>query len=91
MTKEGRVWSLVYYIDEEHSAFLKDAYHRFSSENGLNPGVFPGARSANGFTFRQRIFVVCDYKLIATILFGVIERIICDFHGLFSIHVLRGS
>ena len=31
--KEGRVWSLVYYIDEEHSAFLKDAYHRFSSEN----------------------------------------------------------
>ncbi len=38
--KEGRVWSLVYYIDEEHSAFLKDAYHRFSSENGLNPGAF---------------------------------------------------
>ena len=38
--KEGRVWSLVYYLDEEHSAFLKEAYHRFSSENGLNPGAF---------------------------------------------------
>lgn len=38
--KEGRVWSLVYYINEEHSGFLKEAYHRFSSENGLNPGAF---------------------------------------------------
>ncbi|MEM9254160.1 MAG: aspartate aminotransferase family protein [Pseudomonadota bacterium] len=38
--KEGRVWSLVYYLDEEHSSFLKEAYHTFSSENGLNPGAF---------------------------------------------------
>lgn len=38
--KDGRVWSLVYYINEEHSGFLKEAYHRFSSENGLNPGAF---------------------------------------------------
>ncbi|MEM1110323.1 MAG: aspartate aminotransferase family protein [Pseudomonadota bacterium] len=38
--KEGRLWSLVYYLDEAHSSFLKDAYHRFSSENGLNPGAF---------------------------------------------------
>lgn len=38
--KEGRLWSLVYYLDEQHSAFLKDAYHLFSSENGLNPGAF---------------------------------------------------
>ncbi len=38
--KDGRVWSLVYYLDEEHSSFLKDAYHLFASENGLNPGAF---------------------------------------------------
>ncbi len=38
--KEGRVWSLVYYLDEDHSSFLKDAYHAYSSENGLNPGAF---------------------------------------------------
>ncbi len=38
--KEWRLWSLVYYLDEQHSTFLKDAYHLFSSENGLNPGVF---------------------------------------------------
>lgn len=38
--KDGRLWSLVYYLDERHSAFLKDAYHRFACENGLNPGAF---------------------------------------------------
>jgi glutamate/tyrosine decarboxylase-like PLP-dependent enzyme len=38
--KEGRVWSLVYYIDETHSNFLKDAYHSYACENGLNPGAF---------------------------------------------------
>lgn len=38
--KEGRVWSLVYYLDDEHSEFLKDSYHRFACENGLNPGAF---------------------------------------------------
>jgi sphinganine-1-phosphate aldolase len=38
--KEGRVWSLVYYLDEEHSDFLKESYHRFACENGLNPTAF---------------------------------------------------
>ena len=38
--KDGRLWSLVYYLDEEHSAFLKESYHRFACENGLNPGAF---------------------------------------------------
>jgi len=38
--KEGRLWSLVYYLDEDHSSFLKDSYHRFACENGLNPGAF---------------------------------------------------
>lgn len=38
--KEGRVWSLVYYLDEEHSDFLKETYHRYACENGLNPGAF---------------------------------------------------
>jgi sphinganine-1-phosphate aldolase len=38
--KEGRVWSLVYYLDEEHSDFLKECYHRFACENGLNPTAF---------------------------------------------------
>jgi sphinganine-1-phosphate aldolase len=38
--KEGRVWSLVYYLNETHSEFIKNAYHSYASENGLNPGAF---------------------------------------------------
>ncbi len=38
--KDGRVWSLVYYLDEDHSAFIKDSYHKFACENGLNPTAF---------------------------------------------------
>jgi sphinganine-1-phosphate aldolase len=38
--KDGRLWSLVYYLDEDHSAFIKDAYHSYACENGLNPGAF---------------------------------------------------
>ena len=38
--KDGRLWSLVYYLNEEHSEFLKDAYHCYATQNGLNPGAF---------------------------------------------------
>jgi len=37
---DGRVWSLVYQLDNEHSQFLKEAYNVFFSENGLNPMAF---------------------------------------------------
>jgi sphinganine-1-phosphate aldolase len=36
----GRLWSLVYWLDEEHDAFLGKAYQTFSSANGLNPTAF---------------------------------------------------
>lgn len=38
--KSGRLWSLVYWLDEEHDAFLGEAYQSFSSANGLNPTAF---------------------------------------------------
>lgn len=38
--RHGRLWSLVYYLDEEHEAFLGQAYQAFSSANGLNPTAF---------------------------------------------------
>jgi sphinganine-1-phosphate aldolase len=34
--KNGKIWSLVYYIDEAHQQLLKDSYFKYSSENGLN-------------------------------------------------------
>ena len=36
----GRLWSLVYYLDEDHDRFLGEAYQAFSSANGLNPTAF---------------------------------------------------
>lgn len=38
--QQGRLWSLVYYLDEAHADFLAAAYRRFSSANGLNPTAF---------------------------------------------------
>ena len=38
--KQSRTWSLVYYLDEEHSDFLSEAYNEYSSANGLNPAAF---------------------------------------------------
>jgi len=38
--RESRTWSLVYYLGEEHTAFLKEAYGLYFSENALNPMAF---------------------------------------------------
>jgi sphinganine-1-phosphate aldolase len=42
--KDGRTWSLVYYAGEEHTNFLKAAYTKFFSENGLSPMAFPSIK-----------------------------------------------
>jgi len=38
--KEGRTWSLVYYVDEEHHRTVEQAYCTYFSENYLNPFAF---------------------------------------------------
>lgn len=38
--KAPRTWSLVYYLDDEHTEFVKEAYDLFFSENALNPLAF---------------------------------------------------
>ncbi len=42
--KDARTWSLVYYLGEEHTDFLKKAYGQYFSENGLNPMAFQSLR-----------------------------------------------
>ncbi|MFZ4714287.1 MAG: pyridoxal phosphate-dependent decarboxylase family protein [Bacteriovoracaceae bacterium] len=42
--KEGKTWSLVYYMGEEHNKLLKEAYSSFMHENGLNPMAFKSLR-----------------------------------------------
>lgn len=42
--KDGRTWSLVYFAGEEHTKFLKSAYTKYFSENGLSPLAFPSIK-----------------------------------------------
>lgn len=37
---DSRTWSLVYYLGEEHTELLKEAYNLYFSENGLSPIAF---------------------------------------------------
>ncbi len=38
--KHSRVWSLVYYLDDNLKKFLAEAYQSYASANGLNPLAF---------------------------------------------------
>jgi sphinganine-1-phosphate aldolase len=38
--RENKTWSLVYYLSDEHTDFLKQAYGMYFSENALNPIAF---------------------------------------------------
>lgn len=38
--QQGRLWSLVYHIDQDHDDFTAAAYRQYSSTNGLNPAAF---------------------------------------------------
>ena len=38
--KSGRLWSLVYHLDDAHDDFAAAAYRQYSSANGLNPAAF---------------------------------------------------
>src|SRR5512139_4013518 len=42
--REGRVFSLVFNAGDEVSDVLKEAYHLYFSENGLNPTAFPSLK-----------------------------------------------
>ena len=43
--KNGRTWSLVYYLGEEHSDLLQETYSTYMSANGLNPMAFKSLKS----------------------------------------------
>ena len=46
--RHGRLWSLVYWLDEEHDDFLASAWRMYSSANGLNPGAFRSLKRMEG-------------------------------------------
>ena len=37
----GRIWSLVYYGGEAHTAFLHEVFRAYATENGLSTAAFP--------------------------------------------------
>ena len=42
--QEGRTWSLVYPVHEEHERLLERAHNLFAGTNGLNPMAFPSLK-----------------------------------------------
>jgi sphinganine-1-phosphate aldolase len=42
--QHGRMFGLVYYIDQEHAELIREAYSTFIFENGLSPLAFPSLR-----------------------------------------------
>ncbi len=53
--RNGKVWSLVYHMNDEHSAFMKEAYTTFFSENGLNPVAFQSLKRMEHETIRMAL------------------------------------
>ena len=50
---QGKAFSLVYHVNDEHSKFLKEAHNTFFSENGLNPMAFKSLRKFEHETVRM--------------------------------------
>ena len=51
--KNGRVFSLVYPVSDEHHDFVKNAHNMFMSENALNPMAFKSLRRFEHETVRM--------------------------------------
>lgn len=50
---EGRVFSLVYHVDDAHDEFIKKAHNKFFFENGLNPMAFKSLKKFEHETVRM--------------------------------------
>ena len=42
--RSGKIWSLVYHVNDEHTELLKKAYTMFFSKNALSPIAFPSLK-----------------------------------------------
>ncbi len=75
--RQGRTWSLVYYADEEHYAFLKEAHNLFFSENGLNPMAFQSLKQMEAEVVRMTADMLHgDDQVVGTMTSGGTESIL---------------
>ena len=62
MYKDAKTWSLVYYLNEDYTNFLQEAYGKYFSANGLNPTAFKSLKrlEKDVLKFTAELFHVDD-------------------------------
>src|SRR3990167_8473636 len=53
--KRGKIFSMVYYLDDEYYEFLIEAHNKFFSENGLNVMAFKSLKNFEHECIRMTI------------------------------------
>ena len=72
--RKARTWSLVYYLGEGHTAFLKEAYSRYFSENALNPMAFKSLKRFEWELVRMTATMLGgDSRVVGTVTSGGTE------------------
>lgn len=75
--RQGRTWSLVYFADDEHYEFLKEAHNTFFSENGLNPMAFKSLKKMEADVVRMTADMLHgDDQAVGTMTSGGTESIL---------------
>jgi sphinganine-1-phosphate aldolase len=74
--KEGRTWSLVYYLNEEHQDLLQKAYTTYFSENYLNAFAFPSLKQMESEILSMVAAMLNKPDAVGTLSSGGTESII---------------
>lgn len=53
--REGRTWSMVYYVDAAHQQLIEEAYRLYFSENYLNPFAFASLKRMENEVLRMAL------------------------------------
>ncbi len=71
---DARTWSLVYHLNDEHTAFLKKAFGLYFSENALNPMAFQSLKRFESDVIRMTASLLHgDDKVVGTMTSGGTE------------------
>lgn len=74
--KEGKTWSLVYYLNEEHQDLLQKAYTTYFSENYLNAFAFPSLKQMESEILSMAANMLNKTDAVGTMSSGGTESII---------------
>lgn len=74
--KQGKVWSLVYYLNDEHNDLLQKAYTTYFSENYLNAFAFPSLKQMESEVLSLASQMLHHPRAVGTMSSGGTESII---------------